>query len=110
MNPATFLSADVKLETPVAQPVAAGPVAAAVREGLSTRPRRLPPWLFYDEVGSLLFERITELPEYYLTRTERGILTAHASEMIARAAEGKQLRIVELGAGSADKKIGRAHV
>jgi dimethylhistidine N-methyltransferase len=74
-----------------------------VRAGLSTRPRRLPPWLFYDEEGSLLFERITELPEYYLTRTERGILTAHAGEMIARAAGGRQLRIVELGAGSADK-------
>jgi dimethylhistidine N-methyltransferase len=78
-------------------------VAAAVRTGLSTSPRRLPPWLFYDEAGSVLFERITELPEYYLTRTERSILAAHASEMIARAAGGRQLRIVELGAGSADK-------
>ncbi len=83
--------------------LASGAVASAVREGLSTRPRRLPPWLFYDDAGSVLFERITELPEYYLTRTERGILAANAGEMIARAAEGKQLRIVELGAGSADK-------
>jgi dimethylhistidine N-methyltransferase len=78
-------------------------VAAAVREGLTAHPKRLPPWLFYDAAGSRLFEQITELPEYYLTRTERGILTAHASEMIAQASEGQRLRLVELGAGSADK-------
>jgi len=98
MNPVTMLRVDAALET-----TASHPVAAAVLAGLSARPRRLPPWLFYDERGSLLFDRITELPEYYLTRTERGILTAHGGEMIARAAGGKQLRIVELGAGSADK-------
>jgi dimethylhistidine N-methyltransferase len=78
-------------------------VAAAVREGLSAHSKRLPPWLFYDAAGSRLFEQITELPEYYLTRTERAILTAHASEMIAQAAQGQRLRLVELGAGSADK-------
>jgi dimethylhistidine N-methyltransferase len=78
-------------------------VASAVREGLASRPTRLPPWLFYDEAGSRLFEQITELPEYYLTRTERRIFTAHAAEMIAKAAEGERLRIAELGAGSADK-------
>ena len=49
-------------------------VGAAVREGLTSRPKRLPAWLFYDEAGSRLFDAITELPEYYLTRTERGIL------------------------------------
>lgn len=98
MNPVTMLGIDDATELNVSDAI-----ATAVREGLSTRPRRLPPWLFYDEAGSLLFERITELPEYYLTRTERGILAAHASEMTARAAEGSQLRIVELGAGSADK-------
>jgi dimethylhistidine N-methyltransferase len=103
MNRATFPSAEAILETPVAHPVDGGPVAAAVQEGLAIHPRRLPPWLFYDEAGSLLFERITELPEYYLTRTERGILAAHAGEIVARAGSGKRLRIVELGAGSADK-------
>jgi L-histidine N-alpha-methyltransferase len=61
-------------------------VSAAVREGLTARPKRLPAWLFYDEAGSRLFDAITELPEYYLTRTERGILAAHAAEMIAQAA------------------------
>jgi L-histidine Nalpha-methyltransferase len=78
-------------------------VASAVREGLVSRPKRLPPWLFYDEAGSRLFDQITEIPEYYLTRTERGILTAHADEMIAHAAGDDRLRIAELGAGSADK-------
>ena len=74
-----------------------------VRDGLTRTPRRLPPWLFYDEAGSLLFERITELPEYYLTRIERSIFEACAPEMIATAADGQRLRIVELGAGSAEK-------
>ena len=74
-----------------------------MREGLTSRPKRLPAWLFYDDVGSRLFDAITELPEYYLTRTERGILAAHAAEMTAQAAGGARLHIVELGAGSADK-------
>jgi dimethylhistidine N-methyltransferase len=78
-------------------------VSAAVREGLGARPKRLPPWLFYDAAGSLLFEQITGLPEYYLTRTERSILTAHGGAIIAMATEGRRLRLVELGAGSADK-------
>jgi dimethylhistidine N-methyltransferase len=82
-------------------------VALAVRAGLFTVPKRLPPWLFYDAEGSRLFESITALPEYYLTRTERSILARHADEMVAGAAAGSQhsarLRIAELGAGSADK-------
>jgi dimethylhistidine N-methyltransferase len=78
-------------------------VASAVREGFASHPKRLPPWLFYDEVGSRLFDEITETPEYYLTRTERGILAAHADAMIAHATAGGRLRIAELGAGSADK-------
>ena len=82
-------------------------IGATVREGLARRPKRLPAWLFYDEAGSCLFDAITELPEYYLTRTERGILMANAAAMIAQAAGQERmrarLRIVELGAGSADK-------
>ena len=78
-------------------------VSAAVREGLTARPKRLPAWLFYDEAGSRLFDAITELPEYYLTRTERGIFLLASDEILARAAEGARLRIAELGAGSADK-------
>lgn len=78
-------------------------VADAVRQGLTARPKTLPPWLFYDEAGSELFDQITELPEYYLTRVERSILTAHAGAMMTQAGDGQRLRIVELGAGSADK-------
>jgi dimethylhistidine N-methyltransferase len=78
-------------------------VASAVLEGLASHPKRLPPWLFYDEAGSRLFDEITERPEYYLTRTERAILAVHAAAMITQAARGQRLRITELGAGSADK-------
>ncbi len=77
--------------------------ASAVCEGLMSRPKWLPSWLFYDAAGSRLFEEITELPEYYLTRTERSILTEHAREIIDLAAGNNTLRLVELGAGSADK-------
>ena len=71
--------------------------------------KTLAPWLFYDERGSQLFERITQLPEYYLTRTERDLFATHADEIIARAAAGSVsdpapiLTIVELGAGTAAK-------
>lgn len=94
MTEAAFIAGSAPIETRILQ---------VVQEGLACRPKRLPPWLFYDEAGSRLFERITALPEYYLTRTERSILVAHSAEMIALTAAGKTLRIVELGAGSADK-------
>ncbi len=80
-------------------------IAAAVRLGLTSYPKWLPSWLFYDEAGSRLFERITDLPEYYLTRTERGILKAHATEMITIAAGPERLRIAEMGAGTAQKTM-----
>ena len=60
-------------------------IAAEARAGLTSTPRTLSPWLFYDETGSRLFEQITELPEYYLTRTERAIFHDHADEIIAEA-------------------------
>ena len=78
-------------------------VATAVREGLCCRQKRLPAWLFYDSAGSRLFEDITELDEYYPTRTERSILARNSHEIVARAAKGSFLRIAELGAGSAEK-------
>jgi L-histidine N-alpha-methyltransferase len=61
---------------------------------------RLPAWFGYDEVGSALFEQITALPTYYLTRTERGLLHRHAPEM-AELLDHE--RIAELGSGSAKK-------
>jgi len=78
-------------------------MASAVSEGLSSMPKWLPAWLFYDAAGSQLFNQITELPEYYLTRTERSIFLDFSDEIIDKAANGDALRIVELGAGSADK-------
>ena len=90
-------------ETLAATSSCVSPVAEAVRNGLTSTPKTLPPWLFYDHEGSLLFEEITRLPEYYLTRIERGIFLSDASEMIALAAGDDRLRLVELGAGSADK-------
>jgi dimethylhistidine N-methyltransferase len=78
-------------------------ISAAVSEGLLSRPKWLPSWLFYDAAGSRLFDQITELPEYYVTRTERSILTDRAGEIVERAAGRETLRIVELGAGSCDK-------
>jgi L-histidine N-alpha-methyltransferase len=71
--------------------------------GLSATPKTLSPWLFYDEAGSHLFEQITELPEYYLTRTERGIFAAHADEIIRQAGDSQILTLIELGAGTATK-------
>ncbi len=76
-------------------------VRAAAAEGLLRADKRLPAWLLYDARGSALFEEITELPEYYPTRTERAILAAHAGEMIEAA--GLPVAVAELGAGTASK-------
>jgi L-histidine Nalpha-methyltransferase len=82
---------------------AGGPARMArdVRLGLTATPKELPPKYFYDERGSQLFERITELPEYYPTRAERTILTQRSAEIVAAAREPTTL--VELGSGSATK-------
>src|ERR1700761_7424796 len=63
--------------------------------------KTLPPWLFYDEAGSALFEKITELPEYYLTRAERSIFAERADEIVSSV--GHPLTIAELGSGTASK-------
>ena len=55
--------------------------AAAVAEGLGAHPKSLPCRFLYDRVGSELFEEICELPEYYLTRTERALLETCADEI-----------------------------
>src|SRR5579863_3782049 len=75
--------------------------ADEVVRGLISRQKTLPCKLFYDDLGSELFERITELPEYYPTRTELEILRGSSGE-IAEAA-GPGVSIVELGAGTATK-------
>ncbi|GAC1335424.1 MAG: L-histidine N(alpha)-methyltransferase [Beijerinckiaceae bacterium] len=75
--------------------------ASAVAEGLSGSPKSLPCRYFYDARGSELFEAITDLPEYYPTRTEAAILAAHASDIADRAPDGAIL--VEFGSGSSRK-------
>jgi len=76
-------------------------MAREVRLGLTAKPKELAPKYFYDERGSQLFERITELPEYYPTRAEREILQRRSGEIVAAA--GEPATLVELGSGSAAK-------
>lgn len=75
-------------------------LAADVRAGLGGTPKTLPPKWFYDERGSKLFDQITELPEYYPTRTERELLRTHSGD-VASACPADTL--VELGSGSSEK-------
>ena len=71
-----------------------------VRRGLTSRPKSLPPKYFYDRAGSLLFERITELPEYYPTRTESALLEEILPGLTEEFLPDD---IVEIGAGSSEK-------
>ena len=73
----------------------------AVREGLSTQPKSIPSRFFYDRRGSELFEAITKLPEYYLTRSELALLSKNADEIISRS--GARPMLVEFGSGSGAK-------
>jgi L-histidine Nalpha-methyltransferase len=74
---------------------------ADVLAGLAARPRAIPARWFYDRRGSELFEAITQLPEYYLTRTERSILSAHAADVATLTGSGSV--VVEFGSGSSAK-------
>src|SRR5277367_3272946 len=76
-----------------------------VHRGLLGRPRSLAPWMFYDARGSRIFEHITQLSEYYPTRTERKILASCCDAIITAACPDrlKAVRLVELGAGTASK-------
>jgi L-histidine N-alpha-methyltransferase len=77
-----------------------GALERDVRAGLTAEHKSLPPVWFYDARGSELFDEITRLPEYYLTRAERRLLEAHAGEF---AALSRADMLVELGAGTCDK-------
>jgi L-histidine Nalpha-methyltransferase len=72
----------------------------AALAGLRASPKRIPSIWLYDERGSRLFDEITRLPEYYLTRTERQILQDHAHEV---ASETGATTLVELGSGTSEK-------
>jgi len=73
---------------------------ADVRAGLTAPDKTLPPKYFYDERGSMLFDEITRLPEYCLTRAETAILTERAAEIARRSACES---LVELGSGTSAK-------
>ena len=90
--------------TPRPQPQSADTSAFEddVLAGLRTTPKRVPAKYFYDGAGSQLFERITELPEYYPTRCEMRILRDHAGDIAKLIPQGAAL--VELGSGS-NKKV-----
>lgn len=75
-------------------------LVADVRDGLARRPRSLPPKYFYDARGSKLFEEITRLPEYYLTRAERSILLRTAPSLVE---DVRPAALVEFGSGSSGK-------
>jgi dimethylhistidine N-methyltransferase len=87
--------------SPVAYSNATSAFAQDVVEGLTSSPKRIPPKYFYDNEGSRLFAEITQLPEYYPTRTECGILRENAPAMAALIPAGGAL--VEFGSGSAIK-------
>src|SRR5262245_56785910 len=70
-------------------------------DGLLAQPATVSPKFLYDALGSRLFDAITELPEYYPTRTERAIFDAHAPDIAALAGRGRTL--VDLGAGNCAK-------
>jgi L-histidine Nalpha-methyltransferase len=99
-RPSARRDANIELEVHLTPEDLARALRADARQGLDRRPRELPPKWFYDERGSLLFDAITRLPEYYPTRREREILLSHAEE-IARMSRATSL--IELGSGTSEK-------
>jgi L-histidine Nalpha-methyltransferase len=91
---------DVRVDVHLSDATIADALAADVHAGLTRSPKELPPKWFYDDRGSQLFDEITRLPEYYPTRAERSILTAHAAEIaVVTGAD----TLVELGSGTSEK-------
>jgi dimethylhistidine N-methyltransferase len=100
-GPAADLIMRLQGATAHEQPVSDEIFARDVIAGLTARPKRLPPKYFYDEIGSRLFEAITQTREYYPTRTEVAILKERAGE-IARLLPPRTA-LIELGSGSSRK-------
>jgi dimethylhistidine N-methyltransferase len=88
----------VPLRKPAPEPSEFG---AAMLTGLDRASKRISSKFFYDHTGSLLFDRICELPEYYPTRTEMGLLQTHAQEIAGLI--GPDATLIEFGAGSSRK-------
>lgn len=97
MQPQTATTTD----TEAASCAATSSFACDLARGLAASPKRLAPKYFYDALGSALFEEITDLPEYYPTRTEMAILRTHAADIAALVPAGAAL--VEFGSGSSTK-------
>jgi len=98
------MSATLPLSPVAATERPASPPSEFERElvaALSAHPRSVSPKFFYDAAGSRLFDRICDLPEYYPTRTEFGLLADHGPEMVSHFGDGADL--VEFGAGSLTK-------
>jgi len=85
-------------------PYAPSPAVEAAA-GLAATPANVPPKFLYDALGSKLFDAITELPEYYPTRTEAAIFNSHSGAIAGeiKAAFGRDVQLVDLGAGSCTK-------
>ena len=75
-----------------------GVIVDEVHRGLSLEAKAISPKFFYDERGSELFDAITELPEYYVTRTEMALFDAHMEEIAAALEEN--ICVIEYGSGS----------
>jgi L-histidine Nalpha-methyltransferase len=101
-NPAAGPDSRLRV-TDLAREAARDDFAADLRRGLTSDPKFLLPKYFYDALGSQLFEAITLLPEYYLTRAENEIFARHAGEIVGAAAGDRRLTLLELGSGSATK-------
>jgi len=82
-------------------PRAASDLLSDVIAGLSSDPRTLPCKYFYDERGAALFQKICELPEYYVTRTEIDILDKHRTEIASQI--GPNIELIGLGTGAGTK-------
>src|SRR5256886_2909893 len=92
--------------TTAVQPAPGAPPASSdfltdVIAGLSSEPRTLPCKYFYDERGAALFQKICELPEYYITRTEIDILDRHRAEIASQI--GTNIQLIGLGTGAGTK-------
>jgi L-histidine N-alpha-methyltransferase len=101
MTPSAETAPDVSVDVHLPPGGPLSGMAADVRIGLTKPFKELSPRYFYDERGSELFERITELPEYYPTRAERAILQNDSAELVEAA--GNPATLIELGSGSAAK-------
>jgi len=75
--------------------------ALDVRRGLTASPKNLPPKYFYDDLGSVLFEGICRLPEYYVSRAEEEILSSYGNDIVESF--GTPIRLIELGSGTSRK-------